>query len=455
MRTVADLLAFGCANFPERAAIIAGARTLTFAEVDARADALVSHLAAAGLAPGDRVALLAMNEAEFLEVQVATIRAGLVLVPLNFRLAQPELAYIVGDSGPSFLIAGPGFAEVAEALEVPHKLELGPGYESALESAGPPPPHTPIDANAPNTILYTSGTTGRPKGAVISNHALHARIMSNLFEYRVSSEDRFLQCLPLFHIAANVTTTYAHAGATNILLRQFDEQRVLELIEGERVTIALLVPTMINSLVNHPGIGSADLASLHTVAYGASPIPPSVLRAALDAFGCEFLQLFGMTETSGCTILRRADHDPARFPERLASAGTEALGFDVRIVDGSEVECAVGQVGEIVCRGAAVMDEYWHAPEATSEALLGGWMHTGDLGYRDADGYVFVTDRKKDMIVSGGENVYPREVEDALFEHPGRARRGSHWGAGRPLGRARARGGGGRCRRGRADRACT
>ena len=177
-----------------------------------------------------------------------------------------------------------------------------------------------------------------------------------------------------------------------------------------------MVPTMINSVINHPYVHGANLQSLQTLAYGASAIPPVVLEQAIGALGCGFLQLFGVTETSGCTVLRRADH---LHEGRLASAGTPALSFEVRIVDDQDVDVPDGQVGEVVCRGPALMDRYWNAPEATAEAMRSGWMHTGDLGYRDDEGYLFVTDRKKDMIVSGGENVYPREVEDVLFQHPG------------------------------------
>jgi acyl-CoA synthetase (AMP-forming)/AMP-acid ligase II len=419
MNIVPDLLGSACTRYPERTAVRSDENALRFREVDERAERLRAVLAELGLRPGDRLALLARNRCEHLEIHVAASRAGLILVPLNFRLAVPELAYIVGDCAPHLLICGPELADAAAELDVAHRLVLDGSYESALDAAVPMSGPLPsAAADAANLILYTSGTTGRPKGAVISNHGLFARIHANLFEYQISPEDRFLQCLPLFHIAANVTSSYAFAGATNLLLADFSPRAVLELIETERVTSALLVPTMINALINDPTVGATDLSSLHTVAYGASPIPPAVLRRAMELFGCEFLQLFGMTETSACTVLRRQDHAPKLHPQRLASAGTEALGCAVRIVDDADRDVPAGSVGEVICRGPTVMDGYWNAAQATADALRGGWMHTGDLGYRDADGYVFITDRKKDMIISGGENVYPREVEDVLFEHP-------------------------------------
>ncbi len=415
MNIVPDLLAFGCAHFAERAAVICGERVLSFRQVDRRANQLVELLRSSGVEPGDRVALLAMNNVEFLEIQVACMRLGAIFVPLNFRLALAELTYLVGDMTPNVLICGPEYEPLARELDVPVRWVLGERYEQAREQFQRKAREAPIAASAPSTILYTSGTTGRPKGAVISNHALFARISSNLFEYQVRSSDRFLQCLPLFHIASNVSSSYTYAGATNVYLKTFDPAVALECIGSERITAALMVPTMINAVVNHPYVHGANLKSLQTLAYGASTIPPVVLEAAMAALGCGFLQLFGMTETSGCTVLRREDHT---IPALLASAGSEALGFEVRIVDDADHDVPRGVVGEVVCRGAAVMDHYWNAPEATQEALRGGWMHTGDLGYRDEKGYVFVTDRKKDMIVSGGENVYPREVEDVLFAHP-------------------------------------
>jgi acyl-CoA synthetase (AMP-forming)/AMP-acid ligase II len=415
MNVVPDLIAYGCTHFPDRAAVVTEERELTFTEVDQRANRLVALLRAHGVEAGDRVALIAANEPEFLEIQVACMRAGAIFVPINFRLAVPELSYIIGDMLPRVLICGADCADAAVQLDVRTRWVLGADYEAALQAQPGVSGQQPIAAEAASTILYTSGTTGRPKGAVISNHALFARINSNLFEYQVSSSDRFLQCLPLFHIASNVSSSYTFAGATNVYLKKFDPALALERIGSAQITAALMVPTMINAVINHPYVHDANLQSLRTLAYGASAIPPVVLEQAIELLGCGFLQLFGMTETSGCTILRRGDH---LHKERLASAGMEALGFEVRIVDDADSEVSPGTVGEVICRGPAIMDHYWNAPEPTAEALRNGWMHTGDLGYRDPHGYVFVTDRKKDMIISGGENVYPREVEDVLFEHP-------------------------------------
>jgi acyl-CoA synthetase (AMP-forming)/AMP-acid ligase II len=420
MSLVPDLLGFAKARVPDRPAVICEQRTLSFRAVDERANRLASCFRQWGLNAGDRVALFAKNEAEFLEIQVASMRTGVVLVPMNFRLALPEVEYIVSDATPKVFIGGSEFAEISQQVEAERHLVLGDDYEAALNSASPAnDPYPLISGEAPSLILYTSGTTGRPKGALLSNNALLERVNTNLFEYWVKPEDIFLQCLPLFHIASNVTSSYAYVGATNVLLKDFDPAVVLELITQHRISSTLLVPTMINALIHHRDMHDTDLSHLHTVIYGASPIPPTVLQGAISALGCGFVQAFGMTETSACTVLRREDHDPVNSPELLPSAGRPAVGMQVRVVDEMDRDLASGEVGEVVCRGRALMDGYWNAEEATAEAMRGGWMHTGDMGYCDANGYLFITDRKKDMIVSGGENIYPREVEDVLFEHPG------------------------------------
>ncbi len=411
-----DLVRTAARRFPKRPAMIGDGRVLRFADVDERADRWAAVLAARGIERGDRVALLAGNEVEYLELQVGAQRAGVILVPLNFRLAVSELAFITNDAGCRMVVVGPDYAEPAAALGLP-TLALGAEYEAALAAAEPV--ETPaLDAGAAACILYTSGTTGRPKGAVLSNLALYARAAAHGIELAITPDDVFVQTLPMFHIASNLSYGFTFCGAANVMVKAFDPEVVVDTIEREGATRILLVPTTIQRCAEHPGTTRERLGSLRTVLYGASPIAPEVLRNALAVFGCEFTQFFGMTETSGCTLLRAADHDPERHPERLASAGTETISFEVRVVGPDDRELPPGEVGEIVCRGPAVMTEYWGRPDATAEALRGGWMHTGDLGLRSADGYVYVTDRLKDMVVSGGENVYPREVEDVLFAHP-------------------------------------
>ena len=419
MAFVPDLLSYACSHAPTRPAVVAGERSLTFAELDARARRLVRIFRDWSLEAGDIVAVLAKNEAEYFELHIAAIRAGLVLLPLNCRLSQPELQYIVDDCRPTVLFSGEEFSALSEALEAGRKCSLGAAYDALLATAEPADdPCWRIPAEAPFLILYTSGTTGRPKGTIISNGALFARIGCNLFEYRLTAEDRFLMCLQLFHIGSINCFSHLYVGSTVVIVKDFEPGHVLRLLARHKITVVLMVPTMINALVNLAEVGEADFASLRLVVYGGSPIPPVVLSRAVDLMGCGFLQTYGMTETNAITFLRPRDHDPAGKPRLLASAGKVGLGMEVRIVDGEDRDVASGTTGEIVCRGPCLMDRYLKLPDATAEALRGGWMHTGDMGHFDEDGYLFVTDRKHDMIISGGENVYPREVEDVLFEHP-------------------------------------
>ncbi len=419
MRSVPDLLSYACIHVPDKPAVIAGDRSLTFRELDVRANRLVRIFREFSLQAGDRIALLAKNEAEYFEIHFAALRTGLVLLPLNFRLAQPELEYIINDSKPALLICSEEFSDIAGDLKVSRKLTLGGNYESLLAAAEPADDkHWRISADAPFVILYTSGTTGRPKGTIISNHALLARISCNVFEYRLTTEDRFLMCLQLFHIGSINCLSHLFVGSTVVIVRDFDAAHVLELLPRHRITVTLLVPTMINTVINVPAVDSTDFSSLRLVVYGGSPIPPVTLARAVDLMGCGFLQTYGMTETNAITFLRPADHDPVNKPHLLASAGTPGLGMEVRVVDERDEDVATEELGEIICRGSLLMDRYLNLPDATEEALRGGWMHTGDIGCFDRQGYLYVTDRKKDMIVSGGENIYPREVEDVLFEHP-------------------------------------
>jgi len=419
MSFVPDLLSYASIHAPDRPAVIAANRSLAFRELDSRARRLVRLFRDYSLQAGDIVALLAKNEAEYFELHVAAMRTGLILLPLNFRLALPELEYIISDSRPKLLIYAEEYSATAAALKVNRKLTLGAGYEATMAAVEPAnDKHWFISADATFVILYTSGTTGRPKGAIISNRALFARINCNLFEYRMTADDRFLMCLQLFHIGSTNCLSHLYVGSTVVIIKDFDPGRVLELLPRHRITVALWVPTMINAIINLPDVDNADFTSLRLVVYGGSPIPPVTLSRAVALMGCGFLQTYGMTETNAITFLRPRDHDPINQPHRLASAGTPGLGMEARVVDSTDRDVDIGQPGEIVCRGPCLMDEYLNLPEATAEALRGGWMHTGDVGYFDHEGYLYVTDRKKDMIVSGGENVYPREVEDVLFEHP-------------------------------------
>jgi len=352
MGYVPDLLSYACTQSPDHIAVVAGERRLTFSELDFRASRLVRLFRDLSLEPGAVVALLAKNELEYFELQVAALRAGLILLPLNFRLAVPELEYIVNDCRPAVLICSEEFAATSAALRVERKYTLGSEYDALVASVEPADDrHWWIAADAPFVILYTSGTTGRPKGTIISNRALFARIHCNLFEYRMTAADRFLMCLQLFHIGSINCLSHLYVGSTVFIIRDFDPAHVLDLLSRHRITVVLMVPTMINTIVNLPARDNADFRSLRLVVYGGSPIPPVTLSRAIDLMGCGFLQTYGMTETNAITFLRPRDHDPANKPHRLASAGTAGLGMEVRVVDEEDWDVAPGERGEIVCRG--------------------------------------------------------------------------------------------------------
>lgn len=422
-----DLLAGRTAHRPDDIAVVGSGRRLTFRQVDERVGRLGQALRGLALRPGDRVALLSANEPEYLEIQAACLRSGFALVPLNIRLTVRELAFILADCAASVLIAGRGQHDRAERLaadgRIPHLLGLGeparlPGYEPALTASIPEPEADPDDPHLTATILYTSGTTGTPKGAMIDRQAFTARVLTNCAELQLADRDVHMASLPMFHIAAFLAYAHTLVGAGLVMLPEFRPGDALATMAGEGVTTTVLVPTMLSMLLNSPAVDDFDASALRLMIYGGSAMEPGLLCQAMERFDCQMHQQYGMTESGGQTILRPADHDPADL-ERLSSAGTEAVSFEVRVVDENDRPVAQGEIGEVVCRSPAVMSGYWNRPEATEETLRGGWLHTGDMGYRDRRGYLHIVDRRRDLVITGGENVYPREVETVLLEHPG------------------------------------
>ena len=427
VRRYIDLVAESARRRPHATAVIAGDSHLSFAELDARVARLGAFLQARQVPLGARLALLAANELEYLEIQAACVRYGYTLVPLNTRLAVPELAYILSDAEPAVLIAGRDEhhrgRELADQTGLSTLLGLGPrtddvdAYDDAIAAASGHPT-IPGDPDIATTILYTSGTTGRPKGAVIDRRGFTARVFVNALELEATDDDVFQQSLPMFHIAAFLAYAYLYRGGTVVMLPSFEPSSCLTSLARHEVTSTVLVPTMIDMLLESPAIEDFDPGNLGLIIYGGSSIEPSLLRRALTTFRCGFHQQYGMTETGAQTILRPHDH-VIDDENRLSSAGTPAVSFEVRIVDDADAPVPDGQVGEITCTGPAVMSGYWGQPEASETTLRNGWMHTGDLGYVDERGLLHIVDRRNDMIISGGENVYPREVEAVLAELDG------------------------------------
>ncbi len=413
-------------------AIVCGDKTLTWEAFENRCARLAAGLFDYGLKPGDRVAMLSHNGAEYFEFSFAVPWAGGAIVPLNNRLGTEELRYILADSGTRFLIADQCFKDViggflADLPDLDKVIYFDPrsddsDYEKLIDT------HQPMDDQLRGYediagILYTSGTTGRPKGAVLSHRNLIANAMGAAINYGLNEDVVYLHATPLFHAAgASRVYTMVNSATTNIILPAFDIDALLGAIEQHRVTSLLLVPTMINRLVNHDNFDNFDVSSLQSISYGASPMPQVVLKKALQKLpSVAFSQAYGMTELSPAATFLESRYHVLEGPNagRLASCGRPVFNADVRIVDEEGRPLADGEVGEIVVKGPMVMQGYWQNPEATAEAIRDGWMHTGDAGYRDEEGFFFIVDRIKDLVITGGENVSSVEVEECIYQLEG------------------------------------
>jgi acyl-CoA synthetase (AMP-forming)/AMP-acid ligase II len=414
---------------------VQGERRTTYAEAREAADRLANALVDEGLEVGDRVAYLSKNSIEHAIFYYAASKAGVVPVPLNYRLAPPEWEFIVNDAGAKLLVAQPELAQalapVRDALD-PVKRFLAvngdvPGWESYADfaaSGGRGAPRRDVGPDDDVYQMYTSGTTGRPKGAVLRHRNVAAQLHQAVMAFGGGPGDRALIVAPLYHAAAAVCTfCTVQMGGTLYIQEDFVPADVVRALSEERIRMSLLVPAMIQfCLMAVPDVAERDYDDLELMVYGASPIAEPTLRRALEVFRCDFIQGYGMTETTAAaTYLYPEDHRAALDgrSELLLSAGRPLLGTEIRVVDDQDRPVPTGTIGEVCIRGPQVMRGYWNRPDASEEALRGGWMHTGDAGVLDERGYLFIQDRVKDMIVSGGENVYPREIEDVLFEHPG------------------------------------
>lgn len=409
-------------------------QTMSYSEARRMANRLAHAFIDAGLKIGDRVAYLSKNSIEYPVFFYACSKAGVVPVPLNFRLAPAEWAYIINDAGAKMAFVSPEYAEgiasVKDRLKTVSSYfvvsnDSADGYESFYEWIEGKPDTNPDRVVSPECDLYqmyTSGTTGHPKGAVLKQGAVTTQI--HQFQYSIPRRkgERTLVVAPMYHAAAGITFMAAVAtGGTMYIMEDFHPVEVVRVLSEENIHHSTLVPAMIQAcLVMVPDAAQRKYDSLRTIAYGASPIAEEVLRKAMDVLKCEFYQGYGMTETTAVlTILSNEDHKRALNgePHLLLAAGRPLAGTEVKIFDENDTEVPRGTIGEICGRGPQLMSGYWNLDEASEKALKGGWMHTGDAGRMDDEGFVFVEDRVKDMIISGGENVYPREVENCLFQH--------------------------------------
>ncbi|MCP1472358.1 acyl-CoA synthetase (AMP-forming)/AMP-acid ligase II [Sphingobium sp. OAS761] len=428
--TLADVLEANARNYADAPALVFEGTTLSHAEYLARGKRLASAWTRLGLAKQQRVAVMSRNCREMCEVYAASEVGGFITATVSFRFVAPEVAYIINDSLPHIFVFEEEFADLVDNIRgsltsVEHFVCVGKAPAWAMSYGevfrmGDERFSAVVDQTDICSIIYTSGTTGRPKGVMISHRAKvgTASCISSLMA--AGPSDRILLMMPMFHVGAkDMSLAQSWRAGAIYLHRDFDPELILKTIQDERITITHMAPTMIQMLLDHPRVDDYDLSSLRMIVYSAAAMPTALLRRGLAKLGPVFLQLYGQTEGSGIVLPIEAhlpDGDD-RDRRRLQSIGIPFPGVQVRIVDDNDRDCGVDEPGEILLRGPIMMHGYWNNSNATIETLRDGWLRTGDMGKFDDDGYVYLVDRKKDMIVSGGENIYSREVEEALYQH--------------------------------------
>jgi fatty-acyl-CoA synthase len=418
---LADLIDRNAAFAPDKPAIRFAGGTLTYAAFAARIAAVARTLKSElGVGRGDRVAILSLNHPDYLVLLYACARLGAMLVPLNWRLAAPEQVFILTDASVKALVVEQGFAAVVEPLKAALPdirivgLDFAPSLDDLLATGTGDGRNPHVDLSSPLLIVYTSGTTGRPKGAVLRQEALVWNAVMSQHMHDMTAADHVLTVLPLFHVGGlNIQTTPAlQIGATVTLHPRFTPDAMLEALVREKPTLTVLVPATMQAVIEHPRWSATDITCLRALTTGSTQVP----QGLVDAFaqrGVPVLQVYGSTETCPIAVYTRVNGD-----QRAGSTGLPGLVCEARVVDDHGAEVGPGAAGEVVVRGPNVFFEYWGNASATAETLRDGWYHSGDIGVRDADGHFFIHDRKKNMIISGGENIYPAEVERVLIAHP-------------------------------------
>ena len=431
-----DILELNAVKWPDRVALTFGELTYTFEELRQRSRRLAVALQSlTGTAAGDRIAVLSENTVEYIDAYYGVPSAGMALVPLNYRLNPHELAWIIQDAQASVLIVQraylPAILAVRDLFPCVRHLVVTGGlpddvdvldFDALVNAADPANLGKTPDEDDVAWQLYTSGTTGNPKGAMLTHRSLVVAIINSVVANAVHSDERTLFCFPLCHVAGYLVTISHMVGAPVVMMQTFAPGPWIELVDRHRITSAGLAPTMVNFVLQHPTIDDHDLSSLESIGYGAAAMPVELLRATINRFGPIVWSTFGMTELSGSVLTHpRSVHVRAANGEEhlLASCGRPQMLAAVKVVDPEMNELGPTEVGEIVVRGEQVLQGYWNLPQATEEAFRGGWFHTGDMAYRDEEGFFYIVDRLKDMIITGGENVYSRQVEEVLYLHPG------------------------------------
>jgi len=439
---LADSLKKACLFFPEKDAVLCGNKSWTYQEFFDRLSSVSAFMKAEGIKKGDRIAILHPNCHYYLESYYAIAIAGAIAVPLNHRLAAAELSFILNDAGAKLLIADPKFAKTVEQIRgnIPSLEKIiwtgnAPGefpegkndlsYEKIVAGKYAFLPDVSVTEDDIAQIYYTSGTTGRPKGVILTHKNVTVHALGTIAELQLTDRDVWLHAAPLFHLAdAWASWAITWVGGTHVLVGEFDPLPVLAAMEEKKVTLTNLIPTMLNMLINYPEVKKYNFSSLRVLLSGGAPIAPEVVRRIVQTFECDYLQTYGMTETSPYLTLSILKDHLRRLPpeEQLrfkSKTGREFIAVALKVVtdEGGEVKKDEKEVGEIIVQGDTVTPGYWQLPEETAKAIRNGWLYTGDMAVMDKEGYVTIVDRKKDMIVTGGENVYSTEVENTLYLH--------------------------------------
>jgi acyl-CoA synthetase (AMP-forming)/AMP-acid ligase II len=428
--------------FPQKPAIVCGRERWTYREFHERINRFSHCLRAFGVKKDDKVAILHPNCHYFLEAYYAIAQIGATSVPINIRLSAGEIEFILQDSESKILVSAPMFQKQVDPIRekitgikkilwtgagIPAREDRDLNFEKAIEQGDPNgPPETPVTGEDIAQIYYTSGTTGRPKGVMLSHKNVTTHALGTIAEIHLTDQDVWVHVAPLFHLAdAWATWAITWVGGTHVLVREFDAKTVLETIERERVTLTNLIPTMLNLMVNYPEVGKYDYSSLRVLLSGGAPIAPEVVRKIVETFKCDYIQTYGMTETSPYLTLSILKEHLKRLPDReqlqfKSKTGREFIGVELKVVNdrGEEIKKDEKEVGEVIVKGDIVTKGYWKLPEETGKSIREGWLYTGDMAVMDEEGYVTIVDRKKDMILTGGENVYSTEVENVLYMHP-------------------------------------
>lgn len=432
MYTLDDIPRKGALHFPDKEAIVFEDTRLTYKQLNRRINRLANALTKMGFKPGDRVTVLAENTHKYLEAYFAAAKLGMSTTPLNFRLSDDEIIHIINDSEAACFFAGDGYEERAlkmrdrlhainALITLDNKLPGFIFYEEMLNDASEAEPGVDVNEDDLAVLMYTGGTTGLPKGVMLSHRNIMTGVINANMVSGVTSDDTTCFVLPLFHVSFWPAFCLLLAGGKAAINRKPDLNEILRIIQDEHCTHMNAVPTVYGWLLQFGNVDAYDLSSLKMLSYAGSPFPPEILKQCMEKFGPIFAQGYGATETAGgaISLLREEDHALAGPKTRLlVSAGKASLCSEIRIMDEKGRVLPVNETGEIAVKGKHVMMGYWKNPEQTQNALRDGWYHTGDMGYMDENGYLFMLDRKADMIVTGGENVYPKEVEDVLYEHP-------------------------------------